>query len=244
MRKLWFGRLRALALYTTDNKILSTAKTSKKAVILLSGGIDSATTLYLARQKGYKLFGLIFDYGQRHKKEIGFAKKLAKLNKIKYWVEKIDIGWAKSSLTNFKIKVASKRALGSCKIPLTYVAGRNIIFLSYAASLADSILAKKIFIGAHIQDYSGYPDCRPEFLKSFEKAINSGLKFKGVKIEAPLLNKNKQEIVKLGRKLGVPFGLTWSCYNGGRNPCLRCDSCRFRMQAFHNLGLVDPLLKK
>lgn len=217
---------------------------NKKAVILLSGGIDSATTLYLARERGYKLSGLIFDYGQRHKKEIDSAKKIAVLNKIKYWVEKIDIGWTKSSLTDLKIKVATKRSLGSNKIPLTYVAGRNIIFLSYAASLADSILAKKIFIGVHIQDYSGYPDCRPQFLKSFEKAINSGLKFKGVKIEAPLLNKNKQEIIKLGHKLGVPFGLTWSCYMGGRKPCLRCDSCRFRLRAFNSLGLVDPLLEK
>ena len=223
---------------------MSISKTSRRAVILLSGGIDSATTLYLAKKKGYKLSGLIFDYGQRHKKEIDCAKKLAKLNKIKYWVEKSDIAWTKSSLTDLKIKVATKRSLGSNKIPLTYVAGRNIIFLSYAASLADSILAKKIFIGAHIQDYSGYPDCRPEFLKSFQNAINSGLKFKGVKIEAPLLNKNKQEIVKLGHKLGVPFGLTWSCYNGGRKPCLRCDSCRFRLRAFNGLGLVDPLLKK
>ena len=213
----------------------------KKGIILLSGGIDSAVTLYFAKSKGYQLKALIFNYGQRHAKEIECAKKIAHLNKIEYYLVKCDLPWVKSSLTDKKIKVSLQKKIGGGKVPLTYVSGRNIIFLSYAASYAESIKAKIIFIGAHIQDYSGYPDCRPEFLKSFQKALNLGIKDKGVKLGAPLLNKNKMEIVKMGRKLGVPFKYTWSCYKGGKLPCQRCDSCRFRMRAFKKLGLRDPL---
>jgi 7-cyano-7-deazaguanine synthase len=123
------------------------------------------------------------------------------------------------------------------------VAARNIVFLSYAFSLAESIGAKSIFIGAHIQDYSGYPDCRPEFLKAFEKAANIGMKRGDIKIAAPLINKSKAGIIKLGLKLGVPFEHTWSCYQGLRYPCQKCDSCRFRIKAFKELGLSDPLLR-
>ena len=216
----------------------------KKGIILLSGGIDSAVTLYFAKNKGYQLKALIFNYGQRHAKEIECAKKIAYLNKVEYCLVKCDLPWVKSSLTDKKIKVSFQKKPGAGKVPLTYVSGRNIIFLSYAASYAESIKAKIIFIGAHIQDYSGYPDCRPEFLKSFQKALNLGIKDKGVKIGAPLLNKNKMEIVKMGRKLGVPFKYTWSCYNEGKLPCQRCDSCRFRMRAFKELGLRDPLFQK
>ena len=207
----------------------------KRAVILLSGGIDSVTTAYYAKNKGYALTALIFDYNQKHRKEISYAKKIAKLNKIDYFVEKIDLSWVKSSLTNKKIKVPLKRSLKSKLIPSTYVAARNIIFLSYAFSLAESIGAKKIFIGAHTQDYSGYPDCRPKFLSSFQRAVNCGMKDKNIKLIAPLVNKNKKAIIKLGLKLGVPFKHTWSCYAGGRYPCKKCDSCRFRIRAFEEL---------
>lgn len=216
----------------------------KNAVILLSGGLDSAVTLYYAKNKGYKLTALIFDYGQRHRKEVAFAIRLARLNSLKYYVIKIGLNWAKSSLTRRGIRVPLNRRLQSPEIPLTYVSGRNIIFLSYAASLAESINAKVIFIGAHVEDYSGYPDCRPEFLKKFEKAINEGLKYKGLKIISPLLNKGKKEIIKLGLLLRVPFRYTWSCYKGQNIPCLECDSCRFRIGAFGELGLIDPLLEK
>ncbi|OQX80071.1 MAG: 7-cyano-7-deazaguanine synthase QueC [Candidatus Omnitrophica bacterium 4484_70.1] len=215
-----------------------------RGIILLSGGIDSTVTLYLAKKYGYKLHALIFDYGQRHKKEIVCAKRIAQLNKIKYFLVKINISWTKSSLIQKKMKIPFNRDLAKKEVPSTYVSARNIIFLSYAASLAESVKAKKIFIGAHIQDYSGYPDCRPEFLLAMEKALNLGLKEKRIKIEAPLINKNKKEIIKLGKELSVPFHLTWSCYKGGRFPCRRCDSCRFRINAFRELGLVDPLLKK
>ncbi|MBU0694439.1 MAG: 7-cyano-7-deazaguanine synthase QueC [Candidatus Omnitrophica bacterium] len=213
----------------------------EKGVILLSGGIDSATTLYFAKKRGCQLTALIFDYNQRHKKEIECARRIAQLNRIKYIIEKINLSWAKSSLTDRRIKVPVNRNLNKKEIPLTYVPGRNIIFLSYAFSLAESIGAKKIFIGAHTQDYSGYPDCRPEFLQSFQKAANLGIKSKGIKIIAPLIDKRKKEIIELGIKLKVPFGLTWSCYKGGRFPCERCDSCRFRIEAFKKLRLSDPL---
>lgn len=213
----------------------------KKGVILLSGGIDSAVTLYLAKSRGYRLQALIVDYGQRHKKEIEYAKKIATMNKVAYHYVKCDLSWAKSALVNKRLKVPCR--IKSQNIPLTYVSGRNIIFLSYAASLAESIQANAVFIGAHIQDYSGYPDCRPEFLSSFEKALNLGLKEKGLKIVAPLLNKRKVDIIRTGLRLGVPFKHTWSCYRGEKFPCLKCDSCRFRMSAFAKLGLSDPSME-
>ncbi len=215
----------------------------KKGVILLSGGMDSAVTLYFAKNKGYKLSGLIFDYGQRHRKEIECAKKIANLNKVDYHLIKCDLSWVKSSLVDKNIKVSGKRNLKSKDIPLTYVSGRNIIFLSYAASLAETIKAKAIFIGAHVQDYSGYPDCRPNFLNGFQKALNLGLKDKGLRIIAPLLNKSKKDIICMGIKLQVPFEHTWSCYQGRKFSCLKCDSCRFRIAAFTELGLIDPIMK-
>ncbi|MCK9573588.1 MAG: 7-cyano-7-deazaguanine synthase QueC [Candidatus Omnitrophica bacterium] len=215
----------------------------KNAVILLSGGLDSAVTLYYAKDRGYKLTALIFDYKQRHKKEVDFALQLARLNNIEFYVIKIGLDWVKSSLTDKKIKVPFNRGLKNKDVPLTYVSGRNIIFLSYAASLSESIGAKSIFIGAHTQDYSGYPDCRPEFLRSFENALDDGLKYKGMKIVSPLLNKGKKEIIRLGLKLKVPFEYTWSCYQGGKTPCGKCDSCRFRITAFEELGMNDPILR-
>ncbi|MBP7088486.1 MAG: 7-cyano-7-deazaguanine synthase QueC [Candidatus Omnitrophica bacterium] len=222
-----------------DDKI---KKVKNKAVILLSGGIDSVTTLYLALKKRYRLTALIFDYGQRHKKEINYAKKIAKLNHVKYYLLKGYLPWVNSSLTKKSITVAKNRNLKKKIIPLTYVAGRNIVFLSYAFSLAESIKAQAIFIGAHIQDYSGYPDCRPKFLKKIQIAANAGLKEDKIKVIAPLLNKSKRDIIRIGIRLGVPFEYTWSCYEGAAKPCLKCDSCRFRIQSFKALGLKDPLL--
>lgn len=200
-----------------------------KAVVLLSGGIDSTVTMYLAKQRGFSVQGLIFDYGQRHKKEISFAKKNARGLKVSYKIVSLNFPWGGSALTDKEIKVPRRRKKG---VPSTYVPGRNLIFLSFAVSYAEVIKAKKIFIGAHIQDYSGYPDCRPEFLKGFEKNANLGIKDKGIKIIAPLLNKSKAEIIRLGFSLGVDFKYTWSCYNGGASPCGECDSCRYREEGF------------
>lgn len=213
----------------------------KKAVILLSGGLDSAVTLYHALKKGYRPNALIFDYGQRHKKEIECAKKLATLNKLQYHIVKIDLSWTQSSLTNKKISVPIGRNLKAKNIPSTYVAGRNIIFLSYAFSYAESIGADKVFIGAHVEDYSGYPDCRPEFYAAFRKAVARGTKAgaqqEGIKILTPLINKGKADIIRIGDRLGVPFALTWSCYKGGKRPCGECDSCYYRKKGFKEAGI-------
>jgi 7-cyano-7-deazaguanine synthase len=215
------------------------SKSLKKGVILLSGGIDSVTTLYFAKKKGYNLSALIFDYNQRHKKEIACARRIANLNKIKYYIEKVDLSWTKSSLTDKKRSVPLNRKPNKEQIPSTYVAGRNIIFLSCAFSLAESIGASKVFIGAHVQDYSGYPDCRPQFLLNFQNAVNLGMKAGNIKIVAPLIDKSKKDIIKMGLKLGVPFQHTWSCYKGGKSPCNKCDSCRFRAKAFGALGIYE-----
>ncbi len=217
---------------------------SKKAVILLSGGADSAVTLYWAKSKNYKLQALIFDYKQRHRKEVECAKKISRLNRVKYYIVNTDLSWAKSSLIDKRIKISLNRNLNKKGIPSTYVSGRNIIFLSYAFSLAESIGAEYIFIGAHTEDYSGYPDCRPEFLRNFQKAANLGMKGGLIAIKAPLVNKSKKQIIKIGLKLGVPFQFTWSCYQGGNKPCLKCDSCRFRAKAFRALEAGDPLISK
>ena len=216
------------------------SKVTKSAVVLLSGGLDSATVLYFARGKGYKCEALIFDYGQRHKQEIACAVKIAKASGSAYRILKIEFPWKGSALLDKKIKVPQKIAPG---IPVTYVPARNIIFLSFALSLAEVIKSKAIFIGAHAQDYSGYPDCRPEFFKAFIKMAKVGIASKHrIEIKAPLLKKNKSQIISLGVKLGVPFSLTRSCYRAGKNPCGECDSCYYRAKGFKEAGLSDPLV--
>jgi len=214
-------------------------KSSKQAVVLLSGGLDSATVLYLAKARGYLCRCLIFDYGQLHKKEVQQAIKIAKAAGCAYKILKIDFPWKGSALLDRKIKVPQKISRG---IPATYVPSRNIIFLSFAASFAETIGAEAIFIGAHAQDYSGYPDCRPEFFAAFSKMVKVGT-YGGFSIQAPLLRKNKSQIILAGRKLGVPFELTWSCYRGTKTPCVKCDSCYYRSKGFKEAGLVDPLIK-
>jgi len=214
------------------------SKILKRAVVLLSGGLDSAVALTVAQSKGYKCFCLIFDYGQRHKKEITQAKKIAQAAGCDYQILKINFPWKGSALLDKKIKIPQK--LGR-KVPVTYVPGRNIIFLSFALSFAETIKAQAIFIGAHAQDYSGYPDCRPEFLLAFNQMAQAGIVGK-VAIQAPLLRQSKAQIIALGEKFGVPFKLTWSCYSGGKYPCGKCDSCRYRAKGFQEAGLDDPAL--
>ena len=215
------------------------SKIARQAVVLLSGGLDSATVLYLAKRRGYLCHCLIFDYGQLHKKEIASAIKIAKACAAAYKVLKIDFPWKGSALIDKKIKVPSKISRG---VPVTYLPGRNIIFLSFALSFAETIKAQAIFIGAHVQDYSGYPDCRPEFLKAFSKMAKSGTLGK-FNILAPLLHKNKSQIILLGKKLKVPFNLTWSCYRGQTQPCQKCDSCYYRAKGFKEAGVIDRLTK-
>jgi len=202
----------------------------KKAIVLLSGGMDSAVTLYIARKMGYKTYCLIFDYGQRHKKEVGFAKQLARIADSEYSVLNIRLPWGKSALLDKRTKVPENRR--SSGIPVTYVPARNTIFISFALSFAEAIEAKRIFIGANARDFSGYPDCRPLYFKRFNRLLKKATKAAGIRIEAPLLHKTKREIVEIGRRLGVPFELTWSCYKGGKGPCGRCDACRLREKGF------------
>lgn len=223
---------------------------NEKCVVLLSGGLDSATTLYIAKHEGFKCYCLIFDYGQRHKREIGSAKKIAQSAKCPFEIIKISLPWKGSSLLDKKItiqKPANQQTGKLANIPSTYVPGRNIIFLSFALSFAEAIKAKAIFIGAHAQDYSGYPDCRPEFYRAFikvaEKGTKAGVEGKNLKIITPLIRKSKAQIINLGKKLGVPFELTWSCYRGGRKPCGRCDSCYFRAKGFKEAGIPDPFFR-
>ncbi len=216
---------------------------NKLAVVLLSGGLDSTTTLFLALNKGFEASCLIFDYGQRHKREVEGAKKIARWAHCAYRIEKLALVNRGSSLLDKKIKVPVAKFSG--KIPSTYVPARNLIFLSIASSFAESLGAEAIFIGANAIDFSGYPDCRPEFYSSLQRVLDvgtkSGVEGKGIKIITPLINRTKKEIVLLGAKLGVPFNLTWSCYKGGKRPCGKCESCFLRDKGFKEAGLKDPL---
>ena len=219
----------------------------KQAVVLLSGGLDSATALYYVKRQGFVCRCLIFDYGQRHHREIEAAKRIARAARCSWDMVRFALPWKGSSLLDRgrKLPVAAlsggRRVSG--EIPDTYVPGRNIIFLSFALSFAESIGADILCIGAHAQDYSGYPDCRPEFYRAFSKVILTGTKAgvekKGIKVTTPLLNKSKAQIIRMGKELGVPFGLTWSCYRGGKKPCGVCESCYFRKKGFQEAGLKD-----
>jgi 7-cyano-7-deazaguanine synthase len=217
----------------------------KKVVVLLSGGLDSATTLYLARSRGFRVQALIFDYGQRHRREIKQALAIARRAKCPAQVLKIDLPWKGSSLLDSSRPVPRDRQKMR-GIPSTYVPARNTIFLSFALSCAESISATHIFIGANALDYSGYPDCRPAYFNVWRTlgrlATKKGIEGAPIKIETPLLKLKKSEIIKRGIKLGVPYGLTWSCYEGAQTPCGRCDSCLLRSKGFREAGIKDPLI--
>jgi len=229
-------------------------------VILLSGGLDSATTLAIAHSEGFECYALTFRYGQRHKREIEAAKKIAdSLGTIEHRIIDIDLtAFGGSALTDLTIEVPKDRAdldkhpsaalRASSQIPPTYVPARNTIFLSYALAWAEVLYAFDIFIGVNTTDYSGYPDCRAEFIAAFEKTANlataAAVEHKGrYKIHTPIIDMTKAEIILAGTKLGVDFSLTHSCYDPdpqGRS-CGRCDSCRFRLKGFAEAGLKDPI---
>ena len=221
----------------------------KQAIVLLSGGIDSATTLYLAVDKGYKCRCLIFDYNQRHRKEIFQAEKIAKKSGCDYKIIKLAFPWHGSSLLDKDTELPAYRSAEDMAgdIPSTYVPLRNTIFISIAAGWAEVIGADSIFIGANAIDFSGYPDCKPAYFELFNRLLQEGTKrgVKGepIKIETPLIDKRKSEIIKIGTSLMVPYELTWSCYEGGRRPCLKCDSCLLRKKGFDGAGLKDPLME-
>jgi 7-cyano-7-deazaguanine synthase len=228
------------------------AERDKKAVVLLSGGLDSATTLAIARSEGFRCYALTFRYGQRHQREIEAAKKVAYfLEAIEHRCIDIDLAqFGGSALTDSAIQVPKNRADldKPGRIPPTYVPARNTVFLSYALAWAEVLGAFDIFIGVNAVDYSGYPDCRPEFISAFERMANlataAAIEKKGTyKIHTPIINMTKREIILTGTNLGVDFSLTHSCYDPdekGRS-CGQCDSCRLRLKGFSEAGLKDPI---
>lgn len=222
---------------------------NKKAVILLSGGLDSATTLGIALKEDYIVYALSFAYGQRHDRELDSAKKLVDHYNVQNH-EIIDLDLRKicvSALTDEKQPIPEKRSSSelASNIPITYVPARNLIMLSMAVAFAESIEADSVFIGVNVIDYSGYPDCRPEFIKAFEHtaalATKTGVEGNVIKIKTPLITMSKSEIIKLAKKLNIPFHLTWSCYKGEHKACGVCDSCQLRLNGFSDAGLKDPI---
>lgn len=211
----------------------------KKAIVLLSGGLDSATCLFYAISRRYDVACLAFDYGQRHRREIDASRRLARVNGLDISVAKISFPWNRSSLVSGGPAIADSISRRH-RLPATYVPGRNTIFISHALSYAETVGAGDIFIGANAVDFSGYPDCRPGYYGAWNSLIKSlGTK---IRIKTPLLNLTKSDIIKLGIRLGVPYGLTWSCYRGGDEPCGKCDSCVIRAKGFAQAGAADPLL--
>ena len=222
------------------------SKKSNKALVLLSGGLDSSVVLSVCQDKGYDIYAISFDYGQRHKVELEYAKFQATFfNCISHEVFKMEF-YGGSALTD-DIKVPKNRDSHSMSkdIPVTYVPSRNIVFLSFASGYAECHDIDNIFIGVNAIDYSGYPDCRKNFIDNFEKLINKSTK-KGIegskfKINTPLINLSKKDIIKLGHKNGVDFSMTSSCYNPKlKKNCGVCDSCLLRKQGFEEAGLRDP----
>lgn len=216
-----------------------------KAVVLLSGGLDSTTALYLAKQDGHEVHAISFDYGQRHRRELQCARQVAqRVGVASHNVVSLNLSaWGGSSLTDMNMTVEDGNA-DRTDIPMTYVPARNMVFLSVAASLAEAIGAQHIYIGVSQVDYSGYVDCRQVFIDAMAKAINLGTVMsaehgKHIEIHAPFINMTKAQEIKLGQQLGVDFGLTWSCYRGGEHPCGTCDSCLLRAKAFKEAGVVD-----
>lgn len=222
-----------------------TVVTEKRAVILLSGGLDSATVVAMARAEGYSCYTVSFDYGQRHRSELDAAARVARdLGAIEHKVIGLNLdGIGGSALTDSSIDVPETLGEG---IPVTYVPARNTVFLSLALGWAEVLQARDIFIGVNAVDYSGYPDCRPEFVQAFEVMANlatkAGVEGNGFRIQAPLQNLSKAQIVQAGVKLGVDYSLTVSCYQAdaqGR-ACGKCDSCRLRAEGFAAAGITDP----
>lgn len=217
----------------------------KKAVVLLSGGLDSSTVLAYAVSLGYEVHAISFDYGQRHSREMNSSEEIARYYGVDRKIVRVDLrAIGKSALTD-DIDVPS-RDLESIpeEIPVTYVPARNTIFLSIAAAYAESIGSTDIFIGANAIDYSGYPDCRPEYFNAMEKALTLGTEIglkKGMHINVPLQYLTKADIIRMGLKLGVPYEKTWSCYRGGQRACGECDSCLLRLKGFMEAGSEDPL---
>lgn len=222
---------------------------TRKAVVLLSGGLDSTTVLAIARAKGYELHTLSFDYGQRHQREVEAASAVAHHYGVKLQkTVRIDLRAFGGSALTADIAVPHGRSMEEMArdIPITYVPARNTIFLSFALAYAEVNGADDIFLGINAIDYSGYPDCRPEYLAAYEHMANLATRAslqegRTFHIHAPLMYMGKAEIIRKGTELGVPYELTWSCYEGGERACGSCDSCLLRLQGFAEAGLQDPI---
>ncbi len=232
----------------------STTPPQPPAVVLLSGGLDSATALAVARRDGFACFCLSFDYGQRHRFELEAARRVAEAAGVaRHVVMPIDLRLFGGSALTADLEVPKDRSESDIEasIPVTYVPARNTIFLALALGWAEVLHAFDIYIGVNAIDYSGYPDCRPQFINQFEEVANlatqAGVEHRGrFRIRTPLIQRSKAEIITLGAELGVDYGLTHSCYDpapDGR-PCTRCDSCRLRQKGFAEAGLIDPLLAR
>jgi len=234
----------------SDNK----ENMNKRAVVLLSGGIDSATTLAVAKNMNFEIYALSFRYGQRHIIELESARRVAlHFDATRHLIADIDLGLIGGSALTDKIDVPKNRDLRdlSKNIPITYVPARNTIFLAYALAWAEVIGAEDIFIGVNALDYSGYPDCRPEFISAFEKMANLATKSsvennRRIKINTPLIELSKAQIIQKGSALGVDFSLTHSCYDPSANgaACGECDSCLLRLAGFQAAGINDPVKYK
>jgi 7-cyano-7-deazaguanine synthase len=218
----------------------------KKAVVISSGGLDSTTCMGIALRDGHIPYPLTFDYGQRHRIEIEKAKEVARFYQAKdHRIIKLDFlkDFGGSALTDEKIEVPTEGVTD--EIPVTYVPGRNLLFLSIATSYAEVIGAEAIYIGVNALDYSGYPDCRPEFIKKVEEVIalatKVGVEGASIQIKTPLIDLTKADIIHQGIELGVPYHLTTSCYNGLEEACGKCDSCRLRLKGFEEAGYLDPI---
>ena len=219
---------------------------SDKAVVILSGGLDSTTCMAVAADEGFEIYALTFDYGQRHRREVDCARRVAEhFGAREHRIVQLDflqhIGG--SSLTDSRMEIPSGET--GEEIPNTYVPGRNLIFLSLAASFAEVIGARAIFIGVSAVDYSGYPDCRPQFIEAVNRVLRVGTRAgdrsEPIEIRTPLIHLSKAETIKLGHRLGAPYHLTTSCYRGGERACGECDSCRLRLKGFREAGIIDPI---
>ena len=213
-----------------------------KAVVLLSGGVDSSTTLAIARAEGFDVYALSFDYGQRNDIELRSAREVAKANRVKeHRVFSIDLRAIGGSALTGTLDMPKKET--GQRVPVTYVPARNTIFLSIALAWAEVLGAKDIFIGANAMDYSGYPDCRPEYIEAFEKLAGLATVLGKVRIRAPLMHMTKAEIVARGISLGVDYSMTQSCYDPAADgaACGECESCRLRIRGFEEAGVKDPI---
>jgi len=210
-----------------------------RAIVLLSGGLDSCVTACIAK-KDYELHALSFDYKQRHKKELDSAKNIAERLGIEHRIIRMELPERSDALTSELIDVPHNREIGK-DVPVTYVPARNTIFISYALSWSEVIDARAIFIGANSVDFSGYPDCRPQYVEAWNELIKVGMKNNDVRVVAPLINMSKAEIVREGVKLNAPLELTWSCYEGREKACGVCDSCMLRLKGFREAGFKDPV---